>query len=145
MVVLGTTAFGTKAHSGVKLVDTSILRGRGMVVALGGHKGRGAVAGRMRTVETFAFEAGRRYRLEFQVAGSHLGGPHAALDRSLEARIPGVGANRKVQLPSRAGFRPVRLEFTPTKTATSPIEFVSCGAPGHGGLLLDSVHLTEAA
>ena len=99
----------------------------------------------MRTVDSFAFEAGRRYCLEFRVAGSHLASHARGLARSLEARIPEVGASTTVRLPSRARFQPVRLEFTPSRTTASTIEFVAGGAPGRGGLLLDEVHLAEAA
>ena len=142
--VFGSTAFGREARGGVSLDDSAVLRGRGMVVALEGN-GEGATnAGRMRTVDSFSFEAGRRYLLEFRVAGSHLRAAGRGLARSLEARVPGVGASTTVRLPCQAGFRPVRLEFTPSKTTSSPIEFAACGAPGHGGLLLDSVKLTEA-
>jgi hypothetical protein len=145
--VFGATVFGHEALGGVELDDPKILRGRGMVVSLEsrGRGDRASIAGRMRTVDSFSFEAGRRYLLEFRVAGSHLSGPPRALDRSIEARVPGVGATTTVRLPCSAGFRPVRLEFTPSRTTESPIEFASCGAPGYGGLLLDSVHLAEAA
>lgn len=145
--VFGAMVFGRAALGGVELDDPEILRGHGMVVALEGRApgDPASIAGRMRTVDSFSFEAGRRYLLEFRVAGSHLRGPLRALARSIEARVPGVGAHTTVRLPCSAGFRPVRLEFTPTRTTASPIEFASCGAPGYGGLLLDSVHLSEAA
>jgi len=142
--VFGSTAFGRKALGDVTLDEGAVLRGRGMVVALEGNGEGAPIAGRMRTIDSFSFKAGRRYRLEFQVAGSHLRRAGGGLARSLEARVPGVGASTTVRLPCQAGFRPVRLEFTPSKTTSSPIEFVSVGAPGHGGLLLDSVQLTEA-
>jgi TAT (twin-arginine translocation) pathway signal sequence len=141
--VFGSTAFGRETLGGVKLDDRAVLRGRGMVVALEGSGDGAPTAGRMRTLDSFSFKAGRRYRLEFRVAGSHLRTAGGGLARSLEARVPGVGARTTVRLPCQAGFRPVRLEFTPSKTTTSPIEFAAGGAPGHGGLLLDSVQLTE--
>ena len=143
--VFGSTAYGREMLGGIDLDDPAILRGRGMVVALEGDGDHPSIAGRMRTVDSFAFEAGRRYCLEFLVAGSHLASQARGLARSLEARIPEVGASTTVRLPSRARFQPVRLEFTPSRTTASPIEFVAGGAPGRGGLLLDEVHLAEAA
>jgi hypothetical protein len=150
VAVFGSTSFGSEALDRSNLEDSAILRGRGMVVALDGRGEGEAVAGRMRTLDSFSFEAGHHYRLEFRVAGSHVArsratGSSRALAQSLTARVPGVGATRTVRLPSHAGFRPVVLEFTPTETTASPIEFVSGGAPGHGGLLLSSVKLAEAA
>ena len=143
--VFGETVFGREALGDVELDDQAILRGKGMVVALEGRGAGSSIGGRMRTRDSFSFEAGRSYLLEFRVAGSHLRGPSRALARSIEARVPGVGASTTVRLPCYAAFRPVLLKFTPDKTVSSPIEFTSGGAPGYGGLLLDSVRLAEAA